>query len=130
VLTPGDTKITGAKIVYADGTQADIFEKIIIAKESGLNSFETSFALEPSKIVKLLIAYDLSTNSTITASNKKYQLFWQKQPGTQNDKITFSFSSPFGTKIAESSPQTQFTQNVYKYEGVLNTDLQVNVMLE
>ena len=130
VLTPGDTKITGAKIIYADGTQVDIFEKVVITKESGLNSFETSFALEPNKIVKLLIAYDLSANSTITASNKKYQLYWQKQPGTQNDKITFSFSSPFGTKIAESSPQTQFTQNVYKYEGALNTDLQVNVMLE
>lgn len=134
VLTHAGSKLTGTKLTYtkADGTSqtTDILEKMLIAKIDDYNSFETSFKLEPKDTVILKVEYDVPTNLSLTADNKYYSLYWQKQPGTQDDGISFSFSPPLGLKIAQTNINGTYTGDVLEYHGLLNTDQQMYLKLD
>lgn len=111
VLTQSGSKLTGAKIKL-DGKEAvDLFKEIVIAKVGNYNSFETSFVLNPKEVAEVTFYYDLPQNLSLSAENQKYNLYWQKQPGTEGDKINFGFTAPTGLKAAISP-----------FENVLNTD--------
>ncbi|MCA9308586.1 DUF4012 domain-containing protein, partial [candidate division WWE3 bacterium] len=99
----------------------DVFADIIIAREDTLNSFEQAFTVNPQEIVEFKLEYDLPEQLSVTASNKDYALYWQKQPGTQGDTINFSFEPPFGTSL-ESVKNMSVVGDTANYTGVLNTD--------
>lgn len=119
VLTQTGSKITGAKIKYLNKEEQDIFKDIIISKVGGYNSFEYGFTLNPKESVDLYISYDLPATLTLSKDKLGYELYWQKQPGTENDKFNFVFTPPFGLKAAPSS-----------FEGMLNLDQEISVSLE
>ena len=102
VLTQTGTKLTGAKLFYAEEPEKDIFKEVIISKEGAYNSFETNFKLETGKELKLVINFDLSNRSVINQENMEYRLYWQKQPGTLSDSVEFVFNPPFGLTLDPS----------------------------
>ncbi len=134
VLTQTGSKLTGAKLTYskADGTSqtTDILEKMVIAKVDNYNSFETDFKLEPKDTVILKVEYDVPANLSLTADNKYYSLYWQKQPGTQDDGVSFSFTPPLGLKITQTSVSGTYTNDAFEYNNLLNTDKQMYLKLD
>src|SRR3989344_4050546 len=101
-LTQTGTKLTGAKLFYADEPEKDIFKEVIISKEGAYNSFETNFKLETGKKLRLVMNFDLSNQSIINQENMEYRLYWQKQPGTLSDSVEFIFNPPFGLTLDPS----------------------------
>ncbi|KKS22315.1 MAG: hypothetical protein UU80_C0009G0012 [candidate division WWE3 bacterium GW2011_GWA1_41_8] len=118
ILTQEGSKLTGARIVYPD-REEDIFGNMIITKAGKYNSFETPVLIEPQKRVQLKVTYDLPIGLSINANNMNYSLFWQKQPGTQDDKFSFKFEPPFGLETGQSS-----------FDGTLTGDKQFNIALD
>jgi nucleoside-diphosphate-sugar epimerase len=119
VLTQNGSKITSAKIKYVNKEEQDIFKDVIISKAGNYNSFEYGFTLNPKESVELSISYDLPTTLTLSKDKLGYNLYWQKQPGTDNDKFNFVFTPPFGLKAVPSA-----------FEGTLNQDQEISVSLE
>jgi len=118
ILTQEGSKLTGARILYPD-REEDIFGNMIITKAGKYNSFETPVLIEPQKRVQLKVTYDLPIGLSINANNMNYSLFWQKQPGTQDDKFSFKFEPPFGLETGQSS-----------FDGTLTGDKQFNIALD
>jgi hypothetical protein len=98
VITQKGTKLTDAKILDSDGKEINIFKEVVINEVAGLPSYETAFKLEPSKNITLKFMYDLPESMIITMQNKKYTLLWQRQAGTPDNEISFTFKAPFGVK--------------------------------
>lgn len=122
VLTQAGSKLTGAKTSLGNQAEKDILSEMIIDKAGIYNSFETSFKLEPKEKAILTINYDLPQSLSLTKDSNTYSLYWQKQPGTQDDKATFVFSAPFGTEIASTSKNLSIKVRLADFSGVLNTD--------
>ena len=104
------------------GKPEDIFAKMVISTESGHPSYETDFTLLPQEKAQLVLEYDLPQNLSITALNKNYALYWQKQPGTQDDAVSVTFSPPFGMKVVGTAPAAGFADDAVTFDGVLNAD--------
>lgn len=109
VLTQNGSNLTGATIAV-NGETTDILEGIIIDKVKGYNSFETLLELKPQETAVLTFYYDLPQNLSITAENRKYNLYWQKQPGTKGDDVVFRFDPPFGLAVNGSNRVTTETE--------------------
>ena len=88
-------------------------DKVAIGNEGGYTSYEYLFELQPIEELNLTFYYDLPTNLSVTKDNKNYFLYWQKQPGTAADPVTFIFEPPFGTQTQGES-QVQTTLNTDK----------------
>ena len=122
ILTQAGTRLTKASVIKADGTKEDVFKNIVITKVKNYNSFETSFVLNPGETVKVVIGYDLPKSLSVTPTGKVYSLYWQKQPGTQDDNYKLLFSAPFGMKIQSVKPVVKYSGTLVEYTGKLNTD--------
>ena len=122
VLTQTGTRLTKAGIVKANGTKEDVFKSVAITKVKNYNSFETSFVLNPGETIKVIIGYDLPKSLSINPAGKSYSLYWQKQPGTQDDDYKLLFSAPFGMKIQSAKPIVKYSGTLIEYSGKLNTD--------
>ena len=122
VLTQTGTKLTKASMIKADGSKQDIFKNIVVTKEKNYNSFETSFVLNPGETIKVVIGYDLPKYLSINPTGKIYSLYWQKQPGTQDDDYRLLFSAPFGMQIQSVKPASKYSGALIEYSGKLNTD--------
>jgi len=105
----------------------NIFDKVVISKIGSYTSFEYQIKVYPQEKVKLLFTYDLPQSLSAKKGENTYKLVWQKQPGTQNDTVRFMLASPFGTKITDPSPAGTFSENIYEYKGVLNSDLRIGL---
>lgn len=130
VLTQKGSKLTGARIIKADGTEEDIFTKIVVAKINNYTTFETSFVLNPKETIQIVLSYDLPDNLSITENNKNYALYWQKQAGTQDDKIKFTFNGPLGLTIEHSNPQMKIDAGSVLHEEALNRDQEFVIQLK
>ncbi|EKE00460.1 MAG: hypothetical protein ACD_22C00015G0002 [uncultured bacterium] len=119
MLTQTGSKLTGAKIKFKDKAEEEIFKTVAIAQVGKYNSFETSFTLNPRDAVEVTLYYDLPATTTLSADSMAYTLYWQKQPGTQDDNFEFIFGSPFGLQ-----------SNVDKLSGVLSKDQSISVTLK
>jgi len=98
VLTQNGTNLTGATLAV-NGTTTDIFKEMVIDKVQNYNSFETLLELNPQESAQLTLYYDLPAPLSINNQNEKYNLYWQKQPGTRADQIILRFEPPFGLKV-------------------------------
>lgn len=130
VISQNGSKLTGAKIVYNSGSEIDIYKDIIISKEGNYNSFETSFEIDPKETARLLISYDLPVGLSITKDQGKYNLVWQKQPGTSSDEYYFIFNPPFGTKIGGKSDFLTIDNGSLKTNGIFTKDLDLSIILK
>ncbi len=106
---------------------ANIFDKVVINKVGKYTSFEYQIVVNPQEKVKLLLNYDLQASLSARKDGNKYNLVWQKQPGTQNDAIRFMFAAPFGTNITSPVTTGTITGNIFEYNGLLNSDLRINL---
>ncbi|MBT6401132.1 NAD-dependent epimerase/dehydratase family protein [candidate division WWE3 bacterium] len=122
VLTQEGSNLTGAAVSYDGGQNKDIFEDIVITKEGKYNSFETLIELAPQQNATLTFYYDLPSDLSITQTNKDYNLYWQKQPGTKEDSIIFRFEPPFG--------MTANGHNLVSTETQLDTDRAFSLQLQ
>ncbi len=123
VLTQSGSKLTGAKLSNKTlATEEDIYKSVLIDKVGDYTSFESSFTLKPKETVELTFMYDLPQTLSITTTNKNYELYWQKQPGTQDDNYNIVFDYPFGMTVEDIFPKIEHDSEVIKDAGVLNTD--------
>ena len=130
VLTQKGSKLTGAKITYDQTIEEDIFEDIIISQVEPYASFETSFTLNPSNQIEMVLYYDLPVEMSITKENSNYSFVWQKQAGTHDDTYAYDFSIPFGMEFVQGSENTQFEDGHIVASGKLNEDLEAIVELQ
>lgn len=117
VLVQNGSKLTNATLGKVGESGENIFENMIISSEGDYTSFEYLIELAPQDELNLTLYYDLPTNLALTKDNKNYALYWQKQPGTQADPITFIFEPPFGT-TTDTETQAQTTLNTDKAFGL------------
>lgn len=129
-ITQNGSKLTGAKISYNGGAESDIFTEILASKEGAYNSFETSFKINPGESASITLSYDLPVKLSITKDQNQYNLFWQKQGGTESDDYAFSFSPPFGTVVEEKSSSLSEGDGVLKSNGIFQKDLNFSVLLK
>lgn len=130
VLTQNGAKLTGASIKYDDKEAQGIFDKVITAQEDRYTSFETSFVLAPKSKILLTLNYDLSPQLALTKANSTYQLYWQKQSGTQNNTFYFSFPKPFGFSVADASTNIKQSPDKLEMSGTLTDDASLYVKLQ
>ena len=129
VLSQSGAKLTGAEIIFNNGTKEDIFKNVITSNVGKYTSFETSFVLNPKNTVKLVLGYDLSPSVSLSKDNGAYNLKWQKQAGTDGDNISFSFNPPFGSMLNGSSNNLEITDTSLKYSGKFSSDLDFYINL-
>lgn len=130
VLSQNGSKLTGAKIAYSGGEETDIFKDIVVSKEGSYNSFETSFKIDPGNSVRLVFSYDLPAGLSLTKEFKKYNLVWQKQPGTSGDEFFFVFNPPFGTTVEAKSNTLSVTEGSVKSSGIFEKDLNYFILVK
>jgi len=130
ILTQEGTKLTGATINTGTAPTKNIFDEIVGTKENSYNAYGTAFTIQPQETATLIINYDLPQNIALTKDNTEYTLYWQKQPGTQNDKNLLEFKAPFGTTIKATTPQMTADGVNTLWEGLLNKDRKFHIELE
>ncbi|MBW6441326.1 NAD-dependent epimerase/dehydratase family protein [Patescibacteria group bacterium] len=130
VLTQDGSKLTGAKIIFENGTEQDIFEDVIVTKVGRYTSFEKDFKLDPKSSIRLVLSYDLSVNISLTKEDSYYSLVWQKQPGTSGDNYSFVFNPPFGSVVGLKSQNLEYIEGAFKNSGILEKDLMYYVNLK
>jgi nucleoside-diphosphate-sugar epimerase len=130
VITQSGAKLTGATIKFDDKTEVDILKNVVTNSQGKYVSFESSFILQPQSKAVVTLSYDLNPELSLTKGRNNYELYWQKQAGTQNDEYTFGMVKPFGFVVSESSPE--FTQSPDRLEarGTLTTDKSLYVKLQ
>jgi hypothetical protein len=130
VITQKGTKLTGAKIIYGDGEELDIFDDLISTEVGRYNSFETSFKIGPKESVRIVYSYDLPSALSITKDKGGYSLVWQKQAGTSKDDYSFIFNIPFGSNIELKTDNLEYVDGVIKDSGVLENDIYYGVKIK
>ncbi len=130
VITRVGSRLTGATIKFGDGTEVKIFDKVTTENSEQSTVFATSFVLPPSSIAIVTLLYDLPVGLSFTRDFKEYSLYWQKQPGTQDDGYYFSFDIPFGFKPLRASKMLTLNSDRFKVAGALNEDQSVYVKLQ
>lgn len=130
VLTQNGSKLTGAKIIKDDNTEEDIFKKVAISKEGKYNSFELGFTLDPAKSLRVVLSYDLPQNMSISKETVDYNLYWQKQPGTEGDSYSMVFYPPFGMLVKSFSDNFKLENNSVRSDGVMQTDSSYFIKLQ
>ncbi len=127
--------------IYAPIEQnpADIFKNAVIGNEGRYTSFGFLVRVKPMETVKLVVEYDLPKKLSVTKDTKAYDLFWQKQPGTQDDPFSFKFEAPFGRNISNGvvmgadTPITGVGTNqskekdVFEYKGELDRNARIHI---
>jgi nucleoside-diphosphate-sugar epimerase len=130
VLTQNGSKLTGAKFVYENGEESDVFEDIVVTNIGKYTSFETSFVLDPQSIIRLVLSYDLPEKLSITKDQGAYSLFWQKQAGTSGDEFNFIFNPPFGSVVESKSDSLEYFEGSFRDSGVLSKNLDYTILLK
>jgi len=127
VLTQDGSKLTGAKIIFSEKEEEDVFDKVLTSKVGKYTSFETNFQLPPKSSVRLVLNYDLPVNLSLSKDAGLYSLIWQKQAGTSDDKFSFKFTHPFGSVIKEFSKDLNYTDGSLISEGTFVRDIEYYV---
>lgn len=130
ILAQKGAKLTGATLKFDDKTEEDIFKKVISSTQGKYTSFESSFVLQPQSKAVLTISYDLSPELSFIQGGNNYQLYWQKQAGTQDDEFYFALNKAFGFAVTEASPNTSQTPERVEAKGTLSTDKSFYVKLQ
>lgn len=132
VLTKEGSFLTGAKLFYNTNPVEDIFTEVTSTRVGAYNSFELPITLNPQDTIKIVLEYDLPTDLSLTKSMKEYSLVWQKQPGTQEDQVSFEFLPPFGTEFqsVNSNLKANSDSKTLLFSDILNTDKKVFVTLK
>jgi UDP-glucuronate decarboxylase len=113
-LTQQGAKLTNATLSTNNGNEEVIFEKVAIDTVGNYTSFEYLVEVQPQDNLTLTFYYDLPQGLSINTTNKEYELYIQKQPGTQKDKVNFSLEQPFGM-TTEQETQMQETLDTDKF---------------
>ncbi len=130
VLTPKGTKITSAKITFSDGTEEDIFSEVLEEEGNVFKSYAMGFVLQPKQQAVVKLGYDLPESMLLTKDKQDYKLYWQKQPGTNNDNVKFKFNAPFGIRVVDTVPQMQLGENSAELNTTFNRDLLIDLNME
>ena len=129
VIVQNGSKLTGAKLIFDNNNETDIFKEVIVSREGNYTVFETAFKLETGKSARIIFSYDLPQNLSIAGVNKNYNLYWQKQAGTDGDEYQFVFNPPFGMHILSTSSNLLVDKDVVYTSGVLKEDAEYSLAL-
>jgi len=127
VLTQNGSKLTGAKTIFNNSNEEDIFDKVLTSKVGKYTSFEIDFKLPPKSSVRLVFNYDLPVDLSLTKDDGMYSLFWQKQAGTSDDAFSFKFTPPFGSVVEKISDGLNFSEGSFVAEGILTKDTEYSI---
>jgi len=71
----------------------------------------------------LVIKYDLPESLNVSKDKLSYNLYVQKQPGTDADPFSFTFLPPFGTEIIKASKELDILNNMIMNTSGLSRDI-------
>ncbi len=80
---------------------ANLITKAVIETQGAYTSYGFLVDVTPQETAKLSIKYDLGEQFKQTKQSSNYTLYWQKQPGTVEDQITFKLTAPFGKTVTD-----------------------------
>ncbi|OGC72242.1 hypothetical protein A2414_01650 [candidate division WWE3 bacterium RIFOXYC1_FULL_42_13] len=123
VLVQKGAKLTGAEFVDAAGKTVDVFKEIGINHPNGYDVFSYDLVVNPKEAVSLVIKYDLPESLNVSKDKLSYNLYVQKQPGTDADPFSFTFLPPFGTEIIKASKELDILNNMIMNTSGLSRDI-------
>ena len=129
VFVQNGSKLTGAKLLI-DDEEIDIGNSVATTFAGAYTVFEFPFVIDPQQKARVILYYDLPEMLSLKGSTSTYNLYWQKQAGTNGDKVEFKFNSPFGTQILSSTPEMEIGSNSALYTGMLQKDLEVSISIK
>ena len=129
VLSQAGSKLTGAKLQISEADEVDILDDVTTATSGPYTSFEISFKIEPGQTATIIVSYDLPETLSLSGENKEYQLYWQKQAGTQKDYYKYVFHPPLGLTGGLTNPRLNISPDEIFTEGNINKDLEFYIAL-
>lgn len=109
--------------------QGNIFKDVVITEQDGYTIYEIPFTLLPKEELTLVIEYDLPKDIALGKDNKTYELYWQKQPGTEGDEISYRFNYPLGLMLKMTLPEMKTNEGTVYLSDYLNKDKKYRVAL-
>ena len=121
--TLADVTEEETKGVFSKNTTnpANLITKAVIETQGPYTSYGFLVVVNPQETAKLSIKYDLGERFKQTKQSKNYTLYWQKQPGTIEDQITFKLTAPFGKTIDDARTKKPYG-NQFFTNGTLIKD--------
>lgn len=129
VVVPKESFLHKA-VVTNNGKEKEITKDVITGNEAGKRTFEQSFILNPKETVKIVLNYTLPKEISLNKGENIYNLYWQKQPGTDATPFSISFDEPFGRKITKTTPEFKKENGTFTYSGALLTDFSTSIVIK
>jgi nucleoside-diphosphate-sugar epimerase len=107
---------------------ANLITKAVIETQGAYTSYGFLVDVNPQETAKLSIKYDLGEQFKQTKQSSNYTLYWQKQPGTVEDQITFKLTAPFGKTITDALTKKPYG-NQFFTSGTLIKDTSFTLSL-
>lgn len=131
VITQAGTKLTGATIqLQKDTVPVDIMKDIIVGTEGSYQYFGYTFVLDPKNTAILKISYDLPQGLSVTKDAKEYNLYWQKQSGSNQDPIELEIDYPFGMEVIDRTNGFVYANDIMSIRTNLKSDREFFVKLK
>ncbi len=132
VMINKDSFVHSVNSKDSKGTTTDLLKSKEIKEtmELGKKTLETTFSLNPGDTYELTFNYTLPANLSLGKGEKIYNLYWQKQPGTENIPVTVTFDEPFGKSVESFEPLFNKNGNTYVYNGGIDRDLKVFMQIK
>lgn len=127
VIVPKDSKLTAAHVITNEAIDEDVFKKVTSGTINNYQYFAIPITVQPTEKVRIYLGYDLPGGLTITMENKNYTLTWQKQSGTEGDKVEYIFNPPFGLTMNSVSDNLVEKNGSVGFTGVLKTNMDFSV---
>lgn len=129
VMLPLKASLTKARLVSQEGTEEDITPRVEIDEQDGKTTFATLLEIQAGTKVSVVLNYVLPP-SVFPLKGDAYDLYVQKQPGTQADPFRAKFTLPFGADLDENLAQGFTRQgSAVIFEGNLRKDLELSIPL-
>ena len=103
-------------------------EQVVQTQTADKNTFGFLVEVPIQQEVKVKLEYKIPV--TIATSGGDYQLYIQKQPGSQNDRLTINVSYPSYLKPVASSQKAAFSSQSVSFSQALDTDKSLRLKFE
>lgn len=102
------------------------FAGVDVFEESGKTVFGFWLITKPKQTKSVTLKYKTPTS----VADGKYSLLWQKQSGTGQDQIGFSFKLPDGKSMLNKSAELQTIGNSLILNSDLSVDREIDILLD
>lgn len=129
VMLPLKASLTKARLSGENGAEEEVTPRVEIDEQDGKTTFAILLEIPVKSKVSLVFNYVLPP-AVFPLKGGAYDLYVQKQPGTQADPFRAKFTLPFGSDLDENLAQGFTRQgSAVIFEGNLRKDLELSIPL-